>query len=313
MDPVAESIEANGLAQRVLRWGEAASSLREAGARTRSVVLLLHGYMDAAGTFQGVAPELARQGHVVYAPDFRGFGAGARAPAGAYYHFADYIFDLAEIVRAVTRDDTPLDVVGHSMGGTVATLFTGSFPERVRKMATLEGLGPPEIPVDLAPGRMKRWIEEVRKIRSSTPTSTSTSTSTSTPTSTSTSTSTMSEDDALRRLAINHARIPVDILRAQLPHLTRRTADGLAWAFDPLHKTPSPTPFSATVYRAFARAVTCPVLFVSGGALGYHPPDEEERLASFSQLTRKELPNAGHMMHWTEPLALAEILRDFLS
>jgi pimeloyl-ACP methyl ester carboxylesterase len=297
MTPVSESIDANGLMQRVLRWGERSSTRGNAnGART--VVLLLHGYMDAAGTWQGVAPELARAGHVVYAPDFRGFGAGARVPAGAYYHFADYVFDLADMVRAVTREESEqVDVVGHSMGGTVATLFTGSFPERVRRMATLEGLGPPEIPPDLAPGRMRRWIDEVTRIRNA-----------------QADPKPMTEEDALRRLAMNHSRVPADVLRAQLPHLTKKLPDGgLAWAFDPLHKTPSPTPFSATVYNAFARAVTCPVLFVGGGALGYHPPDEDERLAAFAQLTRKEMPNAGHMMHWTEPHALAAILQEFLS
>jgi pimeloyl-ACP methyl ester carboxylesterase len=294
-----EIIFANGLSHAVLRWGAALPSASD-GARDGRVVLLLHGFMDAAGTFSAVAPRLAAAGHVVYAPDFRGFGAGARLPSGAYYHFADYVFDLAEIVAHVTQGAKErVTVVGHSMGGTVATLYTGSFPERVAKLVNMEGLGPPELAASTAPLRMRRWVEEVQKVRA-----TEASGAHGRP---------MSEDDALSRLAMNHGRIPKDILRAQLPHLTRKREDGsLAWAFDPLHRTPSPTPFSAQVFRAFARAVTCPVLFVSGGPHGFHPPDEDERLSEFSELTQKELPDAGHMMHWTEPTALAELLLGFI-
>ena len=255
--------------------------------------------MDAAGTWQGVAPILAARGHVVYAADFRGFGKGPRVPSGAYYHFADYVADLAELARALVPDGT-VDVVGHSMGGTVATLFTGAFPERVRKLALLEGLGPPEMPLDAAPARVRAWVLEVRKAKLR-----EEAAAPATP---------MTESDALRRLAMNHSRVPADVLRAQLPHLTTTLSDGsLAWAFDPLHRTPTPTPFSATTFSAFARAVTCPVLFVSGGPLGFHPPDEDERLSAYPQLTREELKEAGHMMHWTEPSKLGAILSDFLA
>jgi pimeloyl-ACP methyl ester carboxylesterase len=290
-----EIIVANGLPHSVLRWGDA-SVVDEP--RDGAIVLLLHGFMDAAGTFSSVAPKLAAAGHVVYAPDFRGFGSGVRVPDGAYYHFADYVFDLAELVSRITRRPAQkVTVIGHSMGGTVATLYAGTFPERVAKLITLEGLGPPELDASVAPMRMRRWVDEVVKIRAAEgnhgrP---------------------MTEDEAVSRLAMNHGRITRDILRAQLPHLTRTLPDGrLTWAFDPLHRTPSPTPFSAQVFRAFAKAVTAPVLFVSGGPHGFHPPDEEERLGAFATLTRGELPEAGHMMHWTEPTPLAELLLGFL-
>jgi pimeloyl-ACP methyl ester carboxylesterase len=71
-------------------------------------------------------------------------------------------------------------------------------------------------------------------------------------------------------------------------------------------------PFFAESWMAFASRVTCPVLFVSGGPWGWHPPDEEARLKSFSVLERAEIPDAGHMMHWTEPATLARLLARFL-
>jgi pimeloyl-ACP methyl ester carboxylesterase len=75
-----------------------------------------------------------------------------------------------------------------------------------------------------------------------------------------------------------------------------------------MHRTHAPMPFFKESFGAFAKRVTCPTLFVGGGAHGFHPADEAERVACFAHLTRIELPEAGHMMHWTEPECLAAAL-----
>ena len=69
-------------------------------------------------------------------------------------------------------------------------------------------------------------------------------------------------------------------------------------------------PFFVKQFVEFAKKVSCPVLFVSGGPLGFHPPDEAERLAAFATCTRAELGDAGHMVHWTQPEALSKLLLD---
>jgi pimeloyl-ACP methyl ester carboxylesterase len=278
-------VTANGLDQKILEWSEG-----NAGA----TAFLLHGFMDAGSTWDLVAPRLARAGLRVLAPDLRGFGDGPRLGPGAYYHFADYVFDVADIVDAVCAKGEPLFVVGHSMGGTVASLYAGTFPEVPTKLALLEGIGPPDNPPDVAPLRFRRWIDEVRATRARSATRAGT------------------REDALDRLAANHRSIDREILLDRLSHLVRELPGGtFAWKNDPLHRTTSPMPFLASTYKAFARRVTCPTLFVAGGPLGYHPPDEDERLASFSKLERRTIEGAGHMMHWTRPHELAEILLGF--
>lgn len=287
-------VRANALEHHVLEW------LPEHGAAPRpkdapATVVLVHGYMDAGGTWDRVAPSLARAGFRVLAPDMRGFGSGPRAPSGSYYHFVDYVFDLADLVEALAPGD-PVGLVGHSMGGTITTLFSGAFPERVSRLANLEGLGPPDNPFEVGPIRMRSWIEQVRAARAR-----------------GEARPTFSREDALRRLAANHPSVGVEILAHRLPHLASIAGDGrLAWHFDPLHRTTAPMPFLSGLFMEFAKRVTCPVLFVSGGPTGFHPPDEEERLACFARLERAELPSAGHMLHWTEPDALAPILERFL-
>jgi pimeloyl-ACP methyl ester carboxylesterase len=267
----------NGLELSVVEWSAPAP---------RATCVLLHGFVDAAASFDLVAPALASSGLRVIAPDLRGFGESDRVRGGGYYHFPDYVADLDALVAKLAPD--PFFLVGHSMGGTVATLFAGARAERVAKLAVLEGLGPPDHPAEAAPVRMTRWLDDLAapaKARA------------------------MTDEDALRRLAIAHPGVPRDVLATRLPRLYDSEARG--WRHDPMHRTTSPMPFFASAFRAFAARVACPVLYVSGGPLGWRVPDEAERLAAFANVTHVDLEGAGHMMHWTAPAALASALSTF--
>lgn len=260
-------------------------------------VVLVHGYMDAGGTWDLVAPALAAAGLRVLAPDMRGFGDGARVGAGGYYHFVDYVFDLADLVDQLAPGE-PIALVGHSMGGTIATLLAGTFPERVARLVLVEGVGPPDNPWELGPVRMRGWIEQVRRSRARGDGPPS-----------------FTREDALNRLSASHPSVAPEVLAHRLPHLARTAGDArdsdegrVAWRFDPLHRTTAPMPFFAKLFMEFAKKVTCPVLFVSGGPMGFHPSDEDERLAAFATCERAEVGDAGHMAHWTQPDALARLL-----
>jgi pimeloyl-ACP methyl ester carboxylesterase len=114
---------------------------------------------------------------------------------------------------------------------------------------------------------------------------------------------------ARRRLSVAHPGVPADVLDTRFPHLVRDVGDGLVeWLYDPLHRTTSPMPFFARLFMEYAKQVTCPVVFVSGGPNGFHPPDEDERLKAFANLETVTFADAGHMVHWTKPAELGELL-----
>jgi pimeloyl-ACP methyl ester carboxylesterase len=255
------------------------------------VVLLVHGFLDAGGSWDLLADPLARAGYRVLAPDLRGFGATARVGAGGYYHFPDYTADLEELTDWIAAPW--LAVVGHSMGGGVATMFAGARPEKVAKLVVMEGLGPMNDPPELAVDRCRKWMNDRKKIVRE-PRS-------------------VERESALVRLRATHPRLADDLLSTRLDKLLVTREDGAStWAWDPLHRSVSPTPFNAAAYCSFLRAIECPVLFVDGGPLGWHPPDEAERLACIRRLETASFPEAGHMMHWTAPEAVAQAILAFL-
>jgi 3-oxoadipate enol-lactonase len=78
-------------------------------------VLLLHGLGVTGASWRLQIPALVAVGYRVLAPDLRGFGRSSYADRTG---IADMARDAAELIRA--QGTGPVDVVGISMGGTVA-------------------------------------------------------------------------------------------------------------------------------------------------------------------------------------------------
>jgi pimeloyl-ACP methyl ester carboxylesterase len=257
-------------------------------------VLLLHGFLDAGATWDLVAPRLARAGHEVIAPDLRGFGQSDWVGPGGYYHFADYVADVSEIVDTIAP--RRLALVGHSMGGTVACLTAGARPDAFERLALLEGMGPIANEPPIAVDRMRAWLRDLRQQAARSPKGLT------------------SMQEAVERLALHHPRVPREVIESRARLLTKHDDQGrLVWAYDPLHRTTSPVPFNLDSFKAFLGQIACPTLVVSGGKLGWHPPGEEERVKWLRDTRTFEIPEAGHMMHWTAPDTLATRLNEFFA
>ena len=100
-------------------------------------VLCLHGWLDNANSFLPLAPCLAD--FPLLALDLAGHGHSSHRSADAHYYLVDYVADLASLCRQ--QGWQQLTVLGHSMGGMVATLLAASFPELVSRLVLIDSLG----------------------------------------------------------------------------------------------------------------------------------------------------------------------------
>ncbi len=120
-------------------------------------LLALHGWLDNAGSFDHLAPLLGADRYVV-ALDLLGHGRSAHLPTGAWYHYVDY-FDQ---IRA-TLDHfgwAHADLLGHSLGGTLASLFAALYPARVGELLLIEALGPLTTTLDDALPQLRRALDQ---------------------------------------------------------------------------------------------------------------------------------------------------------
>ena len=90
-------------------------------------VLCLHGWLDNAASFVPLAPFL--KDFDLLALDFSGHGFSSHRPETSRYYFPDYIFDIDAAMHQLGWHQCHL--IGHSMGGGVASCLAAALPERV--------------------------------------------------------------------------------------------------------------------------------------------------------------------------------------
>lgn len=281
MTPRDRFIVSNRLRHHLLEWGESGP-----------VVMLLHGLLEHARTWDWIAPRLAEAGYHVFAVDWRGHGDSEWVGAGGYYHFADYVADLAGLVRSLGGS---VALIAHSMGGGAAVLYAGTEPERVKALVSIEGLGVPDSDPREVPDRFGRWLHDLERAASR-------------------PARRMTLDEATARL---RERFP-QFAEEQLRHMAfwgTKEADGLRiWKFDPLHQTRAPQPTYVAQARAFWQRIRCPVLFVRGSdsTLILSAADLEERLSAL-RAERVSIESCGHHPQLERPAELARALLDFLA
>jgi pimeloyl-ACP methyl ester carboxylesterase len=280
-------IDAQGLQIHYLEWGHSDGE----------PLILVHGYLDLADSWRAfvAALETGQPDLRVIAPDCRGHGDSGWIGAGGYYHFPDYVFDLDCVVRAHSLDSFTL--IGHSMGGTISLLYAGTFPERVKKLVLIEGIGPIGMTFSDAPLKMEKWITELHErgrphFREYT--------------------SLAAGASQLRqtnpRLSENTA---LEIARAAMKQNDRGK---WIWKFDPLHRTTAPQPFYTAQALEFLRRIQCPVLLIDGEqSRQTRRTDKQERYEAIANHQCVTINGAGHMVHQDNPDQLADVVRDFIS
>jgi pimeloyl-ACP methyl ester carboxylesterase len=254
--------------------------------------VLVHGFLDLAYTWHEVAATLAAHAHVI-APDLRGHGDSDWLGAGGYYHFFDYIPELDEVIARLARKRVIL--VGHSMGGSVASYWAGTRPDRVSALALLEGLGPPDQAETPLPSRTAHWIgawRDARRQYKPMP----------------------SVDEAAARLRKNDPMLGEALALRLAEAGTRRVDGGVTWKHDPLHMTMGPYPYRRDAAAQYWSKITCPVLAIDAAQSRMNLSDAERaaRRSNFASCRHVTIDQAGHMLQRHQPEQLASLLLELL-
>ncbi|NTX31728.1 alpha/beta hydrolase, partial [Burkholderia pyrrocinia] len=126
----------------------------------RATIALVHGLAEHAGRYAALAGRLNAAGIDVLAIDLRGHGQSPGKRAWVE-RFDGYLNDADALVAEATRGNTPLFLMGHSMGGAVAALYAiERAPARGHALTGLVLSSPA-----LAPGRdVPRWMLAVSRV-----------------------------------------------------------------------------------------------------------------------------------------------------
>ena len=264
--------------------------------------VMVHGWMDVSASFQFVIDAMA-QDHWVIAPDWRGFGL-TETPHADNYWFADYLADLDFLLDHYVGDQ-PVHLIGHSMGGHIATLYAGTRPERIAKLVNLEGFGMPNARPAQAASRYAKWMDELKAFERG-------------------DLNLKSYDNlesVAQRLIKTNPRLGSDKAHWLAQHWARQDAQG-QWHIlgHAAHKIINAQLFRLDEVQSIYERITAPTLCVvaQDDSLtqwwkGKYTLDEfKQRIASVPQLSHALVQDAGHMLHHDQPQKLAEMLEKFI-
>jgi pimeloyl-ACP methyl ester carboxylesterase len=245
-------------------------------------LLLIHGGRDHCRNWDWVAERLADRYHVV-APDLRGHGDSEWAP-GSGYNEVSYVYDIAQLI--LQKKMAPLTIIGHSMGGSIGLLYAGTFPETVKKIVAIEGLGPsPEMLAKWTGStieeRMRKWIETRRANAGRVPRKYA------------------SIEEATLRMKEENKHLNDAQARHLTIHGAAQNEDGtFSWKFDNdvrLGGSPARLTYEEQ-YRLWS-LIASPVLLVRGTDSWASDPVEDGRIKHFRDARRVNIEGAGHWSH----------------
>jgi pimeloyl-ACP methyl ester carboxylesterase len=240
--------------------------------------LMLHGIGRVAHSFDHIAPHFRDSYHVL-AVDMRGHGDSDWSPEGAYL-VEDYVKDIEGLVEQLNLRG--LTLLGNSTGGRVVQVYAGLHPERVSRLIS-EDVGP-ERTNEIASGFARRVAQEANGWAS--------------------------EDELVASLERGGGRVS-DALQRNYAHFgTKRREDGrIVWKRDPnLVKG-----FVPTELWRFVQKITCPTLYVLGGASNIVPPATQKQLKeTLPDVRIVIMPGLGHYPHLEAPEEYLQIVQAFL-
>jgi len=266
------------------------------GNRDAPPLILIHGGRDHCRNWDWVAEELRHDWHII-APDLRGHGDSQWVSDGNY-ELIDYVYDLAQLIDQLGL--APATIVGHSLGGNIAIRYTGLFPDKVRKLVAIEGLGNSpqrQLEIEKLPmaDRLRQWIADKHTAGSRQPRRYPTL------------------EDAFARMRSENPHLS----EAQARHLTihgvNRNEDGsYSWKFDNHHHVWRIVDLPREVLHGLWAAITCPTLLCYGEKSWASNPLEDGRAAHFNNARVKLFADAGHWLHHDQFAAFMAELREFL-
>ena len=289
-----EFVPIRNLRYHVRLWGEPRAG--------EPPLVMVHGWMDVAASYQFVVDAFANDRFVI-APDWRGYGL-TELPHTDNYWFPDYLADL-DFLLDHYAPTTPVDLVGHSMGGNIAMLYAGARAERVRALVNLEGFGMPASRPAQAPGRYAKWMAQLKAYHRGELDLKSYD----------------SLDGVARRLMKTNRRLTQDKADWLAQYWASQDAQG-RWRIlgDPAHKIINASLFRVDEVLEIYRSIRAPVLAVeaSDDSLGqwwqgrFTLAEYHERLKAVSDLRMGRIEDAGHMLHHDQPGQLAKLIEEFL-
>ena len=254
-------------------------------------VLALHGWLDNAASFLPLAEHLDTVELV--ALDLPGHGASAHLPAAA-----DYIATSAARAAFATADALGWErfaLLGHSLGGSIASMMAAAQPQRIERLVSIESLGLLVETEDRTAARLREAFAAqtgltAKQLRVF-----------------------ADIDTAVRARMQGIGKVGEAAARLLVERGIVQVDGGYTWRSDPRLTLPTLVRMTEAQVRDLLRGIECPTRVIyAAPAQSYFPePLRSERAALLPRGELIVLPGSHHL-HMEDARAVAAAIGDFL-
>lgn len=261
-------------------------------------MILIHGGRDHCRNWDWVAEQFRDEYHII-APDLRGHGDSEWMVGGSYNQL-DYVYDIAQLLHQ--KDMNPVTIIGHSLGGSISLLYTALFPDRVKKLVAIEGMGPsPAMQAKQASKPMSErihgWMGDLRKSSGRMPRRYPTL------------------EDAFQRMQDENPHLSEAQARHLTVHGSNQNEDGTySWKFDNYVRFFTFSGLPTNEVRQLFGDITCPTLLVRGEESWASDPVADGRTQCFNcPIEYQAFEKAGHWVHHDQLDGFVKRVQTFLA
>ncbi len=260
-------------------------------------MLLVHGGRDHCRNWDWVAEAFRDEYHII-APDLRGHGDSQWSMGGSYT-MPEYVYDIAHLVDQ--KNMAPVTILSHSLGGMISLQYAGLYPDKVKSIIAIEGLGASPLMMAKSAGKsinekLIGWADELRKVSGRAPRRYA------------------SLEDAFKRMQDENPHLSEDQARHLTVHGANQNEDGTySWKFDNYVRIFRPYGLSPEEIRHLWSRITCPTLLIRGTESWASDPIEDGRFNSFQNANVASIDGAGHWTHHDRLDVFLDLVRSHLA
>lgn len=234
-----------------------------------------------------------RASHHLIVPDLRGHG-NSEWSKGSSYSWTEYIYDMAQLIRQ--RKIDPVVLVGHSLGGSLASIYAGIYPGNVAKLVIIEGIGLyPRLLSDNPVKRLVSWIDSNYALAGRVPRRYPTL------------------EDACRRMQVMNPHLHPDQAAYLTKHAANQNEDGTySWKYDNYTRSQNPYDLSHSDLIATWNSITCPTLIINSETGYPHRIGQDGTETHFADARVVSVAEAGHWTHHDQLETVTQEIREFL-
>ncbi|MGI2143734.1 alpha/beta hydrolase [Shewanella frigidimarina] len=137
------------------------------GQADKPVILALHGWLDNVDSFIPLAQAFALQGlfdkFQLMCIDWPGHGLSDHRPGRYPLHWVDYIYDLQAVIHSLSQETGPIILLGHSLGGIVASAYNACVADNIHKLILIEALAPLSESATQAKDRLRKGLQQQQR------------------------------------------------------------------------------------------------------------------------------------------------------